>query len=96
MALRAFEAIDWTAPISSAATTARRCSRPSRRARPRPATIRTTRSWLCLLDDYGALDRGGPRPPALAPAKHTAGHRKYGSHLDAWRRYADAFGLARS
>ena len=61
------------------------------------ATTRTTRrSRICLLEDYGQE----PRPTATAccspAAKHTAGHRKYGSHLDAWRRYADAFGLARS
>jgi hypothetical protein len=50
----------------------------------------------CLLDDYEhstAVDRDRL---LFASAKHTAGHRKYGSHLDAWHRYADAFGLARS
>ena len=32
----------------------------------------------------------------LTSAKHTAGHRKYGRRLGAWRRYAAAFRLARS
>jgi hypothetical protein len=50
----------------------------------------------CLLDDYEHSTAAERDRLLLASAKHTAGHRKYGSHLDAWRRYADAFGLARS
>jgi hypothetical protein len=30
----------------------------------------------------------------LAPAKQTAGHRKYDGHLEAYRRFAEAFKLA--
>ena len=56
-----------------------------------PAINRT-----CLLDDYGHSTAEERDRLLYASAKHTAGHRKYGSHLDAWRRYADAFGLARS
>jgi hypothetical protein len=51
---------------------------------------------ICLLDDYRHSTAADRDRLLLASAKHTAGHRKYGSHLDAWRRYADAFGLARS
>jgi len=29
----------------------------------------------------------------LACAKHTAGHRKYGDCLEAYRRFAEAFGV---
>jgi hypothetical protein len=51
---------------------------------------------ICLLDDYGHSTAAERDRLLYASAKHTAGHRKYGSHLDAWRRYADAFGLAHS
>jgi hypothetical protein len=48
---------------------------------------------LCLLEDYlrtGAHDRDRL---LLACAQHTAGHRKYGDHLEAYRRFAEAFEL---
>ena len=51
---------------------------------------------LCPLEDYGHRTAAERDRLLLASAKHTAGHRKYGSHLDAWRRYAEAFGLARA
>ena len=51
---------------------------------------------ICLLDDYRHSTAADRDRLLLASAKHTAGHRKYGAHLDAWRRYADAFGLARA
>jgi hypothetical protein len=46
---------------------------------------------LCLLEDYlrsSAIDRDRL---LLACAKHTAGHRKYGDPLEAYRRFAEAF-----
>jgi hypothetical protein len=48
---------------------------------------------LCLLEDYagsGAHDRDRL---LLACARHTAGHRKYGDHLECYRRFAEAFHL---
>src|SRR6266571_144258 len=48
---------------------------------------------LCLLEDYlhsTATDRDRL---LLASAKHTAGHRKYGDPLEAYRRFAEAFDL---
>jgi len=48
---------------------------------------------LCLAEDY--LHSSSPKRERLllAAAKHTAGHRKYGDHLEAYRRYSSAFGL---
>jgi hypothetical protein len=51
---------------------------------------------LCLLEDYartGAHDRDRL---LLASAQHTAGHRKYGDHLECYRRFAEAFDLTES
>ena len=48
---------------------------------------------LCLLEDFlhtGATDRDRL---LLASAQHTAGHRKYGDPLEAYRRFAEALGL---
>ncbi|HSF05213.1 MAG TPA: hypothetical protein VLG10_05420 [Methylomirabilota bacterium] len=48
---------------------------------------------LCLLEDYlntKACDRDRL---LLASAQHTAGHRKYGDPLEAYRRFAEAFDL---
>jgi hypothetical protein len=48
---------------------------------------------LCLLEDYRHSTAAGRDRLLLACAKHTAGHRKYGDPLEAYRRYADAFGI---
>ena len=48
---------------------------------------------LCLVEDYlhsTATDRDRL---LLACAKHTAGHRKYGDPLEAYRRFTEAFEL---
>ncbi len=51
---------------------------------------------LCLLEDYRHSTSPSRDRLLLAAAKHTAGHRKYGDYLEAYRRYADAFGLEAS
>ncbi len=48
---------------------------------------------LCLLEDYRHSTAPGRDRLLLACAKHTAGHRKYGDPLEAYRRYAEAFGV---
>jgi hypothetical protein len=48
---------------------------------------------LCLLEDYGKSRAHDRDRLLLACAKHTAGHRKYGDHLECYRRFADAFDL---
>jgi hypothetical protein len=48
---------------------------------------------LCLLEDYGKSTAAERDRLLLACAKHTAGHRKYGDPLEAYRRFAEAFGI---
>lgn len=48
---------------------------------------------LCLLEDYGHTQAHDRDRLLLASAQHTAGHRKYGDHLEAYRRFAEAFDL---
>jgi len=48
---------------------------------------------LCLLEDYGHSTAADRERLLLACAKHTAGHRKYGDHLECYRRFAEAFDL---
>jgi hypothetical protein len=45
---------------------------------------------LCLLEDYRKSRASDRERLLLASAKHTAGHRKYGDHLEAYRRFAEA------
>jgi hypothetical protein len=47
----------------------------------------------CLLEDYLHTTAGDRERLLLACAKHTAGHRKYGDPLEAYRRFAEAFGV---
>ncbi len=48
----------------------------------------------CTLEDY-VKNRGWDRDRLLlASAQHTAGHRKYGDHLDCSRRFGKALGVA--
>ena len=47
----------------------------------------------CLLEDYLHSTAGDRERLLLACAKHTAGHRKYGDPLEAYRRFAEAFGV---
>jgi hypothetical protein len=48
---------------------------------------------LCLIEDYAKSRAADRERLLLACAQHSAGHRKYGDHLEAYRRFADAFGL---
>jgi hypothetical protein len=48
---------------------------------------------LCLLEDYCRSQADGRDQLLLACAKHTAGHRKYGDHLECYRRFVEAFDL---
>jgi hypothetical protein len=49
---------------------------------------------LCLLEDYLRSRAADRDRLLLACAKHTAGHRKYGDPLEAYRRFAEALDLA--
>lgn len=95
--LRPFEAMDWTAAyLRSGADRAALVQTLAVGAAKAGNDPHNQELGICLLDDYGHSTAADRDRLLLASAKHTAGHRKYGSHLDAWRRYADAFGLARS
>ena len=48
----------------------------------------------CLLDDWSHSTSAERDRLLLAQAKHTAGHRKYGDAFEAYRRFAEAFGVA--
>jgi hypothetical protein len=48
---------------------------------------------LCLLEDYRRTTAVGRDRLLLACAHHTAGHRKYGDPLEAYRRFTEALGL---
>ncbi|HSE92790.1 MAG TPA: hypothetical protein VLF19_05755 [Methylomirabilota bacterium] len=48
---------------------------------------------LCLLEDYRRTTATDRERLLLACARHTAGHRKYGDPLEAYRRFAEAFDL---
>ena len=48
---------------------------------------------ICLLEDFLHTTATGRDQLLLASAQHTAGHRKYGDPLEAYRRFAEAFDL---
>ena len=48
---------------------------------------------ICLLEDYMHSTASDRDRLLLACAKHTAGHRKYGDHLEAYRRFSEAFAV---
>jgi hypothetical protein len=50
---------------------------------------------LCLLEDYLHTQASDRDRLLLACAQHTAGHRKYGDPLEAYRRFTEAFGVER-
>jgi len=47
---------------------------------------------LSLLEDYAKTRAHDRDRLLLAQAKHTAGHRKYGDHLECYRRFTEAMG----
>ena len=48
---------------------------------------------LSLLEDYAKTQAHDRDRLLLAQAKHTAGHRKYGDHLECFRRFAEAMAI---
>jgi hypothetical protein len=48
---------------------------------------------LCTLEDYLNTRAHDRDRLLLASAKHTAGHRKYGDHMECYRRFAEVFDL---
>jgi hypothetical protein len=48
---------------------------------------------LCLLEDHARTTATDRDRLLLASAKHTAGHRKYGDPLEAYRRFTEALGV---
>jgi hypothetical protein len=48
---------------------------------------------LCFVEDYRKSQAWDRDRLLLAGAKHTAGHRKYGDPLEAYRRYGESFGV---
>jgi hypothetical protein len=95
MGLRAFEAVNWTAAylktgfdraplVETLATAAAKTGND-----PHNQELGS-----CLLEDYAHSTARDRDRLLLAQAKHTAGHRKYGDHLEAYRRFAEAFPLA--
>ncbi len=48
---------------------------------------------LCLLEDAARNTTRARGRLLMASAAHAAGHRKYGDPLEAYRRYAEAFGI---
>jgi hypothetical protein len=48
---------------------------------------------LCLLEDYEKTRAHDRERLLLANAKHTAGHRKYGDHLECFRRFSEAMAI---
>jgi hypothetical protein len=95
LALRAEEAVDWTAAYLSAGF----------ERGPLVETLAVGAAkmgndphnqelGLCTLEDWAHSTAADRDRLLLASAKHTAGHRKYGDPLEAYRRFAEAFGLA--
>jgi hypothetical protein len=48
---------------------------------------------LCLLEDYGRNSHEARGRLLMGAAAHMSGHRKYGDPLEAYRRFAEAFGI---
>jgi hypothetical protein len=46
-----------------------------------------------MLEDFGRNTMVARGRLLMASAAHAAGHRKYGDPLEAYRRYAEAFGI---
>src|SRR5262249_48200935 len=95
MGLRAFEAVDWTAAylktgldraplLETLATAAAQTGNDPHNQEPGSR----------LLEDYAHSTARHRARLLLAQAKHTGGHRKYGDHLEAYRRFSEAFGIA--
>jgi hypothetical protein len=93
--LRPWEAMDWTAAyLRSGADRGRLVQTLAVGAAKTGNDPHNQELGNCLLEDYAHTTAGDRDRLLLASAKHTAGHRKYGDCLEAYRRFAGAFGLA--
>ena len=92
--LRAFEAMDWTAAyLRSGADRAALVQTLAVGAVKAGNDPHNQELGLCLLEDYARTGAHDRERLLLASAQHTAGHRKYGDHLECYRRFAEAFAL---
>jgi hypothetical protein len=66
---------------------------PRSRGGPARAPARVSGPGRGGHEDYQHTTAAGRDRLLLASAKHTAGHRKYGDHLEAYRRFAEALDL---
>jgi hypothetical protein len=93
--LRAEEAVNWAAACLKAgidrAALVRTLATASAKTGNDP---HNQELGVCLLEDYAHSTAQDRDRLLLASAKHTAGHRKYGDHMEAYRRFAEAFDLA--
>ena len=48
---------------------------------------------VSLLEDYAKTRAHDRDRLLLAQARHTAGHRKYGDHLECYRRFSEAMAI---
>jgi len=95
MELRAFEAVNWTtAYLSAGLDRAPLIETLATAAAKMGNDPHNQELGICLLEDYGHSTAQDRDRLLLASAKHTAGHRKYGDPLEAYRRFSEAFGLA--
>jgi hypothetical protein len=95
--LRPFEAMDWTAAyLHAGADRGPLVQTLAVGAAKAGNDPHNQELGICLLDDYAHSTAAERDRLLLAAAKHTAGHRKYGSHLDAYRRFSEAFGIGAS
>ena len=95
MGLRAFEAVNWTAAyLKTGFDRAPLIETLAAAAAKTGNDPHNQELGSCLLEDYAHSTARERDRLLLAQAKHTGGHRKYGDHLEAYRRFAEAFGLA--
>jgi hypothetical protein len=95
LALRAGEAVNWTAAYLKAGHDRRALVEELATAAAKMGNDPHNQELgVCLLEDYAHSTAEDRDRLLLASAKHTAGHRKYGDPLEAYRRFAEAFDLA--
>jgi hypothetical protein len=95
MELRPFEAVNWTAAYLKAGfDRAALIDTLAAAAAKTGNDPHNQELGSCLLEDYAHSTARDRDRLLLACAKHTGGHRKYGDHLEAYRRFAEAFRLA--
>jgi hypothetical protein len=95
MELRADEAVNWTAAyLQAGLDRAALVETLATAAAKMGNDPHNQELGVCLLEDYGHSTAQDRDRLLLASAKHTAGHRKYGDPVEAYRRFAEAFDLA--